>query len=320
MPCYHPLRCYQSLLLDDAGKRPLHFGHMKDCDKHDYRELNVKCGQCIGCRLDYSRQWAVRCMHEASLYQRNCFITLTYDDAHLPRFSSLDYPEFQRFIKRLRFRFPTVKIRYYAAGEYGELSGRPHYHALLFNHDFDDKEPFTVRNGHVLSVSRQLADLWIDTETGLSLGFTSVGALTFESAAYVARYVTKKVTGKYADLAYAIVDTEGNPVCDRNTGEVLQRARERSLMSLKPGIGYEWYKEYGRNVYDNDRIVIGGREMRPPRYYDIKFKVEYPYDWEFVRMRRDKLASQYEACDLSRLYDKEFFKVAQTQSLVRCLN
>ena len=143
MPCFHPLTAYQS---SDGS---ISFVERKGGDI--VRSLSLPCGQCVGCRLERSRQWAMRCMHEASLYSRNCFITLTYNNEHLPSDNSLQYPDFQKFMKRLRKRFNGVDrsanpdsndqfpIRFYMCGEYGETFGRPHYHACLFNFDFPDK-------------------------------------------------------------------------------------------------------------------------------------------------------------------------------------
>jgi hypothetical protein len=100
--------------------------------------LELPCGQCIGCRLERSRQWAMRCLHESSLYDRNAFVTLTYDDEHLPPGGSLNYPDFQRFMKRLR-KNSKSPIRFYMGGEYGESTLRPHFHVCLFGYDFPDK-------------------------------------------------------------------------------------------------------------------------------------------------------------------------------------
>ena len=131
MACFKPLKAYQcfdkSIVFTEARK-------------HDIvRSLELPCGQCVGCRLERSRQWAIRCMHEASLYKDNCYITLTYDEEHLPEDYSLHYDDFQRFMKRVRKRYTGKKIRFYMAGEYGENFGRPHFHACIFNLDFEDK-------------------------------------------------------------------------------------------------------------------------------------------------------------------------------------
>lgn len=124
-------------------------------------ELSLPCGRCTGCRLERSRQWAVRCMHEASQHKKNCFITLTFDSEHCPKDMSLDYRVFQLFMKRFRKRVHPLSIRFYMCGEYGELFGRPHYHALIFGYDFPDKAYYAKSGaGEDIYISRVLSDLW----------------------------------------------------------------------------------------------------------------------------------------------------------------
>ena len=131
MPCFCPLEGWRSKDRSSTGKRKIVFNPR---DALRDMPVTVPCGQCIGCRLERSRQWAVRCIHEASLHEDNCFITLTYDDAHLPTDLSLNVSHFQKFMKRLRKRFGEG-IRFFHCGEYGENFGRPHYHACLFTSD-----------------------------------------------------------------------------------------------------------------------------------------------------------------------------------------
>lgn len=144
----------------------------------------------------------MRCMHEASLYENNCFITLTYSDENLPLNGSLDYDAPVLFMKKLRKKFGP-NIRSYGCAEYGEKYKRPHYHLCLFNHDFHDKKPFNHthwgNNDNRLYNSNDLESLW-------DLGHSSVGKFTFETAAYVARYVTKKITGPAAADHYQSIN------------------------------------------------------------------------------------------------------------------
>ena len=247
MPCYHPIPAFRnsdgSIVFVDNLKRYDTVGR-----------LDLPCGRCIGCRLERSRQWAVRCMHEASLYDANSFVTLTYDNEHLPEYNSLRYRDFQLFMKRLRKAFAPAEIRFYMCGEYGDDLSRPHYHACLFGCYFHDRVGISGGNsGSSLYRSNLLTSLWPH-------GFSSVGDVTFESAAYVARYVMKKVTGRDADAYYETVCPE--------TGEVSQRVPEFNKMSLKPGIGARWIERYKDDVYPNDFVVSRGTESKPPRYYD----------------------------------------------------
>jgi len=265
MSCVNPLKAFQcfdkSIVFDEIRK-------------HDIvRSLNLPCGQCVGCRLERSRQWAMRCMHEASLHDNNCFITLTYDNTHLPGDGSLHYKDFQLFIKRLRKKFGFARIRYYMAGEYGENFGRPHFHACIFGNDFHDKKLWKrTSSGSLLYRSKDLETLW-------PFGYSSVGDVNFESAAYVARYIMKKITGKKAKDHYEDIDQE--------SGEIVKRVPEFNKMSLKPGIGAEWIKKFKNDVYPNDYVVVRGKKMKPPKAYDKWFKNNNPYEYDELLYKRE---------------------------------
>lgn len=307
MPCYSPLKGYRSASVNPSGKRSIVFSPTEG-----YRDLPVEvpCGQCIGCRLEYSRQWAIRCMHEASLHAENCFITLTYSPEHLPRDNSLNVRHFQLFMKRLRkyvsSHYPGRTIRYFHCGEYGARYGRPHYHALLFGWDFPDRVFLRHTGaGSRLDRSRILETLW-------PFGYSSVGDVTFDSAAYVARYITKKVTGERAEEHYRWVDPE--------TGEIFNRRPEYTTMSRRPGIAAEWYRRYKHEVYPRDEVIVKGRAMRPPKYYDSLFEVEFPEDAARVKAARKKAAAKYKANNTpDRLAVREKVKKAQISRLVRTL-
>jgi len=263
MACFHPLQAYQT---SDGS---IIFSERKG---DVVRSLSLPCGQCRGCRLERSRQWAVRCMHEASLHERNCFITLTYDNDHCPSDRSLNYGDFQRFMKRFRKRFKDSTIRFYMAGEYGEKFERPHFHACIFGFNFPDLTLWKrTPSGALIYRSKSLEDLW-------PFGYSSVGDVTFESAAYVARYVMKKRTGKGVGDHYETTDME--------TGEIKDRTPEFNRMSLKPGIGYGWYKQFTSDIYPHDYVVINGRETRPPKFYDKKFADDFPEDFEALQFQR----------------------------------
>lgn len=193
MPCYKPLDAWRPDF--STGSKKLIFSYHPARCAGPTPDLQVPCGQCVGCRLERSRQWAVRCVHESQLHKENCFITLTYASEHLPPDSSLHYRDFQLFMKRLRKKFTGKKIRFYMCGEYGENFGRPHFHACLFGHNFDDLKLWKTQNNIPLYRSKILEELW-------PFGHSSVGSVTFESAAYVARYIMKKVTGEAAELHY----------------------------------------------------------------------------------------------------------------------
>jgi len=263
MACFHPLQAYQT---SDGS---IIFSERKG---DVVRSLSLPCGQCRGCRLERSRQWAVRCMHEASLHEDNCFITLTYDNDHCPSDRSLNYGDYQRFMKRFRKRFKDSTIRFYMAGEYGEKFERPHFHACIFGFNFPDRTLWKrTPSGALIYRSKLLEDLW-------PFGYSSVGDVTFESAAYVARYVMKKRTGKGVGDHYETTDFE--------TGEIKERVPEFNRMSLKPGIGYDWYRKFSSDIYPHDYVVINGRESRPPKFYDKKFADDFPEEFEALQFQR----------------------------------
>lgn len=249
MRCLCPLSGWYSRKVNPSGKRSIVFNPR---DGLVDRPLSVPCGQCIHCRLERSRQWAVRCVHEASLYDENCFVTVTYDDKHLPLAGSLHRPDFQLFLKRLRRRYASKRIRVFYCGEYGDRFGRPHFHAILFGFDFPDKKLLGKRKGLPYWRSSVLESLW-------TFGRSEVSSCTFESAAYVARYVTKKVTGKAADLHYG----------DR-------RPEFAGMSSQNGGIGLSWFKRYRAEVEARGDVVVRGKSCAPPRAYMKYLEVEEP--------------------------------------------
>lgn len=298
MPCYAPLQAYQ------CASGEIVFVERRRFDV--VRSLQLPCGQCVGCRLERSRQWAMRCVHEASLHESSCFVTLTYDAAHLPADGSLNYDHFQRFMKRLRKRFAPIRVRFYMCGEYGEINFRPHYHACLFGFDFPDKKAFKVTDsGSKLYTSALLESLW-------PFGLSSVGDVTFESAAYVARYCMKKVTGRDAKRHYERV---------LENGEIVNLKPEFNKMSLKPGIGAEWYRKWKRDVYPHDYVVVNGKECKPPKYYDGLYEREFPDEFEDLKARRelDGLALREDNTP-ERLAVKAVVAEARLKSLKRCLS
>jgi hypothetical protein len=297
MTCYHPLKGWRS-----KESKAITFNvNLGFIDK----PVTVPCGQCVGCRLERSRQWAIRCMHEASLYESNCFITLTYDNDYLPFDASLHLDHYQKFMKRLRKKF-GANIRFYHCGEYGEKYFRPHYHACLFNFDFDDKKLFKIVNDQKLYTSAKLQELW-------PYGFSTIGSVTFESAAYVARYIMKKVTGSRAESHYERVCQE--------TGEVIQLKPEYTTMSRRPGIGKGWYDKFKKDVYPHDFVVVRGNKVKPPKYYDNILKIEELHQFEAIKNKRKKLAKKFAKDNNSeRLLVKEFVKKSQIKKLVRSLD
>lgn len=296
MSCYHP-----NAVLKTAWGVEFK-GAYKDVHKIWKDVQPVPCGQCIGCRLDYSRSWAIRMVHEAQIYQDNCFITLTYDPLHLPDDNSLKLKHFQDFMKRFRKKYGEG-IRFFHCGEYGSQNGRPHYHAIIFNFDFPDKELWKIRDETRLYTSKSLETLW-------PFGFSTVGDVTFESAAYVARYVTKKVNGDMSKEHYSRIHPE--------TGELYQLKKEYTTMSRMPGIGKPWYDKFKTDVYPSDEVIIRGKAIKPPRYYDKLYENENFEQMVIIKAKRIANA-QINAFDNTeaRREIKEHIKMLKAEKLIR---
>ena len=325
MPCYSPLK----------GWKDNETGGIKFRRDGAHEEMEVACGQCLGCRLDRSRMWAMRIVHESSLYEidgGNCFVTLTYRDPvectpdqlrdgfHVPDDWSLHKKHLQDFMKRLRKAFSPQKIRFYGVGEYGARCkhsidlecvgcplcnvGRPHYHVCLFNCSFPDLVPYDSRHGELRYTSPLLESIW-------KYGFVDVGELNFASAAYVARYVMKKINGVNAPDHYMQIDLDGCATWVEP---------EFSSMSLKPGIGKAWFDKYKDDVFPSDEVPVPGSGVfkKVPRYYEEIFKCEDPLSMEDIKAVRKKFMEEHgDEYTPARLMSKYKVKKAQVEMLKR---
>lgn len=220
-------------------------------------DLKLPCGQCLGCRIAKSREWAVRCVHEAQTHKKNSFITLTYNDESMPPDWGLKIEDWQQFAKNLRHKIGP--FRYLHCGEYSDPTeqsegNRPHYHAIIFGEDFSaDRTLWKTDRGSKIYRSKLLEETW-------GKGFCTIGAVSFQSAAYVARYVIKKINGEGA------ADHYYRP--NQFTGEMFNVRPEYISMSRRPGLGAKWIMRYKTDVYPSDEIVLEGRKFRVPRFYD----------------------------------------------------
>uniref|UniRef100_A0AAU8B6J0 Replication initiator protein n=2 Tax=unclassified Microvirus TaxID=338099 RepID=A0AAU8B6J0_9VIRU len=299
MPCYHPL-----FGIPDFKPGTTEF-YKTESGKPRYRIfkaalvtpemlqdpylIQVPCGHCIGCRLEYSRQWANRMMLELQYHEDSWFVTLTYDDYHVPiawytddstgetcPAMTLNKRDWQLFMKRLRKMFPDQRIRFYMAGEYGDHTFRPHFHAILFGLKLPDGDLTLLQqnaDGFQYFSSKSIDSCWKSQYNGLikcegsitpltNSGKVVLARVSWETCAYVARYVTKKLSGPETKL-----------YSDCNISPPF------ALMSRKPGIGRQWFDDHP-DCYDYEYINIstptGGRKFRPPRYYDKLFEQEEP--------------------------------------------
>lgn len=219
--------------------------------EHFKNYIRVPCGKCTECQENYSREWAFRCVQEASFYSESCFVTLTYADNPV----MLIKKDFQDFLKRLRERIFPIKIRYFLSGEYGSHTLRPHGHIMIFGWKPHDLIEYGKdKRGNMLYLSPFIADVWKghkDPVTGLypnpRAGFCSVGDITISSAKYCAKYMQK-----FQELPENFV-------------------KPFTLMSRKPGLGFNAICVTDLNT---DSIIINGERIQVPRYYLKKLEEE----------------------------------------------
>lgn len=294
MTCYHPIKafivgenCNGNKLLKFANKEQQDLDYYYFNGKYYYDYVLVPCRRCIGCTVDKSREWATRMMLELKYHEKACFITLTYNDENLPISSyqdnqgnwhesySLAKSDFQKFMKRLRRHYERrdgTKIRFFACGEYGGKTRRPHYHAILFGIDFSE-DRFVLnktQDGYVQYRSPTLEKLWTE-------GYSMICQVNWNTCAYVSRYCTKKKYGRQ-NIYY----------------QTFGLIPEFNLMSRKPGIGAKYFEEHGEEVYINQEIFLqnnkGGLKVRPPAYYDRLYDIEHHEEMEKIKENRKEMA------------------------------
>lgn len=242
-------------------------------------------------------------MHEASLHSENCFVTLTYRDEDLPPGGSLVKGDHQKFMKRLRKRYSGARISYFMCGEYGDRDGRPHFHFILFGHDFLDKEEWTKSGPHWLYRSAELEELW-------PFGHSWIGSVTLDSCAYVARYVLKKVNG---DLA---LDRYVQDI-DLDTGECTYLEPEYVSMSRRPAIGLGWYEAFSSDC-QKDFLTMDGTWYNVPSYYDRQLERRDPDALARVKRKRKEVANA-NSVTRKRLSELEKVTEHRIKRLVRSL-
>lgn len=230
MSCNRPVVAYYSDKLNESGKRSLVFNQNQRYQGGDVnytQPIEIACGKCLGCKADQSLMWSIRSYHESTLHDQNCFLTLTYDDAHLPQDGKIDKRHLQNFFKRIRR--DGTKIRYIACGEYGGKTNRPHYHAIIFGKDWLEK---SVPLKQDLYTNQSLMETW-------GHGIVSIAPVTMGSICYVCGYVTKKIA-------------------DPDTF---------NLMSRRPGIGHTWLDLYSDDIARTGVVTIEGRSYQVPKRY-----------------------------------------------------
>lgn len=345
MPCNHPLKAWDIGLTENGKTKykitPFSVNHIEKRNGIWYniseefispyheavrtKYVQIPCGKCIGCRLDYAKQWANRIMLEAQYHNEAYFVTLTYDDTHVPlswysdpetgeakQAMTLRKRDFQLFMKRLRkwqdvqsvdndncfdSSVSSSQIRYFASGEYGSKSFRPHYHAIIFNLHLDDLVfyKFNVL-GQPLYTSESLERVWSvkSSVRGVlppltsydRIGIVVVGKLSYESAAYTARYTAKKN------------NTQGDDFF-----ETFNMEKPFTLMSRRPGIGRQYYDDHPE-MFDYTTLNIstadGGKKVPIPKYFNNLFDVDEPIRSKELKAIRKRMAEVQAELKLER--------------------
>jgi len=233
MKCADPILCYT----DSNGKRRFRHFTLANPDFKKFAQQVFSCGKCLFCRKKKSYELASRCVLHASLYDKNCFLTLTYDEKKQGYNNELRYSDIQKFKKRLRqecIRKENKKIEIFNVHEYGR-NGKKHWHLIIFNHDFDDKIIFTRKNSIPLYTSKTLERLW-------PFGFNTIGDVTEASAMYQAQYMEKDIRLNYS----------------------FSKKKSKSNHS---GIGRAYFQKHFRDILRLGYIPINGQKLPVPRYF-----------------------------------------------------
>ena len=275
--CSHP-HYTLDLGVKENGKRALKFvgfrpdlSSLKQLSERYGKEsiVPLPCGHCVNCYINKAKEWAVRCVLEALDHEENYFITLTYDNEHLPKDGKVSKEEMQRFFKRLRQEFG--ECRYLCVGEYGKANKRPHYHAIVFGLHIPDANAVL---GHPKSV--RFSKVW-------PYGEYSLDEVTYASANYVAQYTTNKLFKNVSN--------------------------EFLLVSNRPGLGYNWCVRNIPKILEYDKVYgyFGScKEARLPRYFD---KVAELLDEDGFKNLKMKRAINNEAYDIHNMIKHSFDRV-----------
>lgn len=212
------MQCYKPVYLKDAG-------------------FYVPCGGCINCRIARTRDWAVRCLHETGNHQDSVFVTLTYSDDFMPKTGSINKGDFVEWIREFRRLLYPRKIKYFASGEYGTKTMRPHYHAILFGVSFND---FQIK--YINGKTYYSHDTW-------PFGHIYLGDVNYKTARYTAKYIFKKYNG---DLAREVYTAHGLEV---------------PFQLQSQGIGKQYALDNKERLKHYLYLTVNGEKVSIPRYY-----------------------------------------------------
>ena len=230
--------------------------------------VKFNCGKCPNCRKMKTIELTMRLFHESKYHENSVFVTFTYDDEHLPvngqGLPTLRKSDFVAFMKRLRKAYFPKKLRVFYCGEYGGITNRPHYHAILFGASVEDEDLIRKK--------------WNN-------GFVTIANLTLGRCRYVAKYILKNEVFSY----------------DYCTEHCIEPQFVQS--SNRPGIGYQYVKDNFLKFSQDLKMQFRGKDVPLPRYYYLKLK-EYdefiPYrmylknlSWMIKSLKLDPLKPLY---------------------------
>jgi hypothetical protein len=261
MPCTNPILAYRKT------NGAINFMRKSDYDAPHANKMLMPCGKCIICLRNKAKSWMLRMANEAKMHEQNCFITLTFEDEHLPKHGSLRLEDPQKFLKRLRkylekdwhmvdgvktSKIPC-KIKYFYCGEYGDQHQRPHYHLCIFGWAPHDMQIFSQKKSGDQFTSQTIAKIWTQ-------GFHTVSDFTDATGAYTAYYMVKE--NIFFDLTpYDAIDPD--------TGEEIKRMPPFQRMSRRPGLGTTFYHKYKEEIINNGSYINGQSVPVPQAYLNI---------------------------------------------------
>lgn len=299
--------------------------------------LYVPCGKCTQCRIRRASEWALRATHELLYHQNSCFVRLSYDNEHLPADLAVNKNTLQLYFKRLRKR--GFSIKYLACGEYGEQTGRAHYHAVIYGIGrLSADTPGTSaadrlgaprrRSAHDQGIHKTrwegkcwkiirgpLLDAWIDPTTGQHLGDVTLGTLTYQSARYVAGYTLKSNVGK---LTWTI-KSKGKK--DR----IFHDGRTPPFFIVSRGLGAQYALDNRERLERTLTCRMNGRDVGMPRYYAKKLDIPTALLYEITEKNKEEIVKQYRhmgitADDLSAWVRQSRVQKAKNQEARRRVN
>lgn len=330
MPCSNPLQGILVPCIKKTGEFGRSFTPIPELRERFRKGLPLSdkvvgapCRKCLQCRLEMSREKALRATHEARMFENNCFITLTFNERslhdHMPCVDglfSLDRKIIQDFIKRLRHAFSPSLLRVFGCGEYGEACavcrksrracnciryvqdlGRPHYHLCVFNCSFLDRKLIGSKDKFRYYSSEKLSKLW-------RFGFSMVCDFSFETAAYVARYNLKKINGVNAEKHYK------------------GRLPEFPIYPTRGGgLGKPWFEKFGKSdVFPTDSCLARNVKCGVPAYYDrLRDRIDPEGLAKAKLLRSQNAKKRLEDNTFARLQDKERCVASKIKSLIRRL-